>query len=261
MRPPNALPFAVLLFWAGQAVAQNLGGRDRFSDPSMIEEIENAKESNLDNALETSRPQARKSSDFLLALMSAARAHVDRILGNIAAVSKNDTRVAEAAGEDDLLALQNLSQSLGERTAAYRDRIAAARIAVPKLKRDELLSLRRGYTAPDRASDLRQAEKFLRRSSKRFKKRRKIELEKPQAELLSAAADFKSELTVGHKTCSTLFKRLRRTGKKTRLVRELQLPLSDLKTDLADFGVEMRRLEVSMLLMRHEDEAFDMITD
>lgn len=247
--------FALLLCcgWAG---AMDLDGMDTISDPDMLQEVQQAQEKNLEAALARGGKNAMAASENIRALIYNARGLVEETLAALKVVLEKTSNPANDSLEDYAEQLDLSGEMLAVKGAEFELRSREAGLRLSVIEAEALLRRRASYRARDRKSDLKVSAKFLKKAKKRASE--KVKLDEAQEDLLAAVRVCVTELRNAHVLVKRSVKNLRRRRKGGEgLEHRLQAYEESLDKDLTDLALETRLLENGLLMVRHDEEAWD----
>ncbi|MFH1725915.1 MAG: hypothetical protein ABII00_15000 [Elusimicrobiota bacterium] len=242
------------------ARAVDLGVQDQISDPDMLSEVQKVQEDNLDNALSRGRKDAEQSAGHLATLMAAAEAGIREALVELRAAvpetAEPEPGSLEEAADDLLLSAQMLEAKARD----FRQRASTASLRLPTADPEALMGLRAGYRDRDRERDLRRARLYLKKARK---KTGSVQLDEEQIAVASASQSFLGEFTNAHLVLKEMGKKLWVKRKERdgfgEAARRIEARTKRMEDDIAALSTESRLLEISFALMRHDEEAFDLV--
>jgi hypothetical protein len=250
------LALALVAVLTAGVSAKTVDTTDQISDPDMLKAMRDAKESNLTNAMARSHDETASSVKHLAALMLASEAGLRAAVKDLKGMVGRTLEPGSLEEATDDLHLS--TQMLAQKASVFRKRARALSFKVPKADPEKLIPLRAAYPSQDRARDIEKAGQMLKKARK---KTGDVSLNKAQRKLADAAFSFHGEV----KNATTLLRSIRKKITKRRRKRpeysvaekRLEVYSARTKKDETDLSIEARMLEISLLMTRHDDEAFD----
>ena len=252
------LILAILFAVSAVPAGAEIDVETKISDPDMLKAMSDAKESNLSNAMSKSIDDTAVSANHLAALMLASEAGVRASVVDLSALFGKTNSPKPGSIEEAADDLHLASQMLSQKAKTFRKRAKAASLKLPKADPKTLIMQRGSYPSRDRNRDLRKARAMLKKA---VKKTGAVELEKTHANLSDSAQSFLGEL----RSAKEILIRIRKGIRKLRKSRP-ELSVANKRVDAyvertvrdtKDLAIETQLLETSLLMMRHDEAAFD----
>ncbi len=254
MRPAIAVLLSSLL--ASGAYAAKSNTPDQITDPDLLKEMRDARESNLSNAMARSRDDASESARHLASLMMAGEAGVRAAVQDLKGMVTS--AVKPGSLEEDADDLHLCAQMLAQKQRAFRNAARGLSLTLPKADPQALIPLRASYPSRDRSRDLQKSSRML---EKAREKTGKIELEKSQRRLAEAARSFYGEMKNAAEILSRVFGRvsnMRRSRPEFAVAeKRIEVYAARAKKDSEDLEIESKMMENALMMTQHDEKAFD----
>lgn len=249
---------ALILTSSAVSVHSELETRSEISDPDMLKAMRDAIDSNLSNAMSKSTDDMSASGHHIAALMLASEAGVRAAVVDLRALFGSTRSPRQGSVEEASDDLHLASQMLAQKAKSFRRRAKAMSLKLPKADAKSLITKRAGYPSKDRARDLRKARMMLKKA---VKKTGAVELSEIQADLTASASSFLGELRNAVKLLTHIQKKIRKQ-RKTRpelsvAIKRIDAYVKRSSRDADDLATESQLLETSLLMIQHDEEAFD----
>ncbi len=233
---------------------------DSLSDPEMRRAVAEAEESNLENAAESSAPDADKTLRWIRSLILSAEASTEsgRVeLENLLRDPQQLRRFLPSSGSDPVERLSEQQDTLLlslQMAAAKRDdflvKVSSMPMALPQEDAVRLLSVRNNYNRENRSADLRRARLDVEQARRRLGVGAPPKRSLSSLEALEALqSEFKEGLAELKRTLVSLSAGDAKASRPLLGVREtLGAHIKSLERDIADLGREIELFRSFLIL-------------
>ncbi len=252
------LVLALLIAFSTLPAAEELDQRTEITDPDMIKAMRDAKDSNLSNAMARSIDDTTESANHLAALMLASEAGLRAAVVDLQRLFGGSKSPQAGSVEELTDDLHLASQMIAQKAKSFRKRAKTASLKLPKADPKVLIPKRAGYPGKDRRKDLRKAQSMLKKA---VAKTGPVKLEKTHEALSRSAQSFQGELRSASDILVRIQKRIRKQQNSrpelSVATKRIDAYVKRTTQDTADLTIESKLLETSLLMIRHDEAAFD----